>query len=256
MTFLIFKNKIKKENKILLKYFFLLASVFMVVFNWGHISWLFYPQVVRGVVADYVFKYSADSSALVATKISADILNDNNRQADECSLATSSYEGYCIADVKNNESALKKPLDAPALKESVFSISAIGIEAPIVFINSEQLYQYRAFMKKGVLHYPQSALPGEDGAIIILGHSAPPNWPKINYDWIFNDLNFLSAGDEIRIDFNGKTFIYQMREKYIINKGEELNPNLTNSKSVVVLISCWPAGKNQQRIIIEADLKN
>ena len=139
-------------------------------------------------------------------------------------------------------------------KENSIEIPKIGIKSPIIFPENDNEEDFEKALKKGVLHYPQSALPGEEGTTIILGHSAPPNWPKIDYDWIFNDLNELNTGDEIYIYFNQSQYIYKVTEQFFLNPGQDIPQSLTNSKYVLNLVSCWPPGKDYKRIFIRTEL--
>ncbi|XOB41704.1 MAG: sortase [Candidatus Nealsonbacteria bacterium] len=152
-------------------------------------------------------------------------------------------------------------------REDSIEIPKIGIEAPIIFAKNNSEKEFEKALKKGVLHYPQSGLPGEEGTTIILGHSAPPNWPKIDYDWIFNNLNELNTGDEIYIYFNQSRYIYRVTEEFFLNPGQDIpsvqgearldgQQGLTNSKYVLNLVSCWPPGKDQKRIAVRAELAN
>lgn len=136
-----------------------------------------------------------------------------------------------------------KPGPSAELRAGYISIAKIGVKAPI-----------SADLKTGVLHYPASSMPGDIGTAIILGHSSPTNWPKINYDSVFNNLNALKQGDEVLINFNGKDFYYLVKRTFWVQRGEDLTPHLTFNKSMLLLVSCWPPGKNLQRIVVEAEL--
>ena len=106
----------------------------------------------------------------------------------------------------------------------------------------------------GVVLFPDSVLPGESGQTIILGHSAPVGWPKIKYDWIFSRLNELTEGDEIIVYFNNRKYAYVVSRKVFLERGEEISEDgLTNDENMVVLISCWPPGKDLRRIAVEAN---
>jgi len=98
-------------------------------------------------------------------------------------------------------------------------------------------------------------LPGSVGQTIILGHSAPSGWPKIKYDWVFTHLVDLEKGDEIFVYFNNRKYVYEVKEKLFFEKGEEVQESsLTNSENMLVLISCWPPGKDIRRIGVSAEL--
>lgn len=136
-------------------------------------------------------------------------------------------------------------------QENNIEIPKISVSAPIVFTREQNQKAYQSALQKGVLHYPQSALPGL-GTSIILGHSAPPNWPKVNYDWVFNDLDKLEPGDKIFVNFDNKKYVYLVKDKIFLEKGEGLPESLTSSENMLVLISCWPPGKDIMRVVVAA----
>ena len=137
-------------------------------------------------------------------------------------------------------------------KENGLEIPKIGISAPLIFV--EPGGQVEKSLDSGTVHFPDSVLPGEAGQTVILGHSAPAGWPEIKYDWVFSRLTELEKGDEIIVYFNRKKFSYFVEQKIFLEKGEEIPENLTNSENSLVLISCWPPGKDIRRIAVIANL--
>jgi LPXTG-site transpeptidase (sortase) family protein len=138
-------------------------------------------------------------------------------------------------------------------KEDSIEIPKIKISAPLIVVGKEE--EVKKALDRGVVLWPGSALPGEKGQVIILGHSAPQNWPKIKYDWVFSNLNLLEKDDEILIYFRNKKYVYSVENKIFLNRGQQL-PKTDPEKSVLFLISCWPPGKDFRRIAIEAILKD
>jgi LPXTG-site transpeptidase (sortase) family protein len=138
-------------------------------------------------------------------------------------------------------------------KEDSIEIPKIEISAPLVLVENES--QISKALDRGVVLFPKSVFPGKIGQTIILGHSAPKNWPKIKYDWVFSNLNDLEIGDEIFVYFQNKVFKYSVIKKIFLEKGEEL-PKEENSKNILILISCWPPGKDLKRIAIMAEIKS
>jgi len=138
-------------------------------------------------------------------------------------------------------------------QENSLEIPKIEVSAPLIFV--EDIDKVYKTLDRGVVHYPGSVLPGENGQTIILGHSAPPNWPDINYDNVFSRLNELEKGDEIFVYFEHQRFNYSVTNKFFLERGEEVPEYLTNSDNMLILISCWPPGKDIRRIALEASLK-
>ncbi|MBI2049840.1 MAG: class E sortase [Candidatus Staskawiczbacteria bacterium] len=208
----------EKKVKILrtLVLFYLIS--FSVV-NWNDISWLFNYKAVSGVLYDFFNPYPSFNFSAA----------DSNKRP-----ANGSY-------YSNNGSV---------------EIPSIGVLAPIVFSKSENIKEIVKDLDRGVVYYPGSVLPGQKGQIVVLGHSSPPNWPKIKYDGVFSNLNNLKKGDKVSLWFGGKEYIYRVEKKAILDVGQEITPAvLTNSNNVVVLVSCWPPGKNIQRIAVFSELE-
>jgi LPXTG-site transpeptidase (sortase) family protein len=134
-------------------------------------------------------------------------------------------------------------------KEDSIEIPKIKISAPLIVVGKEE--EVKKALDRGVVLWPNSTLPGQKGKIIILGHSAPPNWPKIKYDWVFSNLNSLEKEDEIILYFQKKKYIFFVEGKIFLERGEEL-PRTDPEESTLFLISCWPPGKDLKRIAIFA----
>jgi len=137
-------------------------------------------------------------------------------------------------------------------KENSIEILKIETSAPLVFVEEEN--EVLEALDRGVVLFPNSAPPGQAGQTIILGHSAPPGWPKIKYDWVFSQLGELENGDEIFVYFENKKFRYSVVEKIFLEKGQEIPKDINGSKNTLILISCWPPGKDLKRIAIIANL--
>lgn len=132
-------------------------------------------------------------------------------------------------------------------------IPKIKVEAPIVFVESTNPQDFLEPLKHGVAHFP-SALPGEDGVSIILGHSSPFGWLGGEYDGVFSNLNALELNDHIVITMNGIPSSYRVSEKVFLNRGQDIPLEFQqNDGQGILLISCWPPGINNKRIMIQAE---
>jgi len=212
----------RKENKILFKYFLLVFVISALIVNWNHVSWFFNYKAVSGAV----------SSVLEETVAGANAIVEKNIGNKETKPALKSFE--------------------PSDKENSIEIPKLGISAPLVVQENATKADFLKLLNQGVVYFPSSVLPGEPGQTIILGHSAPTGWPKIRYDWVFSKISELTQGDEIFVYFNHKKYIYHVTGQVFLERGEELSHPLTNSENMLILISCWPPGKDLRRIAVEA----
>jgi len=193
-----------------------------VIINWNNISWVFNYKFIAGYFSGLFQKANT-------------VLSSNATSSPDKEIKNGSAVGEFI------------------YKEDTLEIPKIEISVPLILadVPEAQLVNY---LNKGVVLFPGSVLPGQAGQTIIEGHSAPTGWPKIKYDWVFSRLNDLTAGDQIFVYFKNREYIYSVTNKYFLDKGDKLPQALTNSNNVLVLISCWPPGKNIKRIAVVAEI--
>ena len=206
------------KSKTFLKYFLIFFILGFLIFNWQKISFLFNPKVIW------------------------DFLTLKLEQKKENENFSVEFPGKI--ETKDNFSQ-------EIFFENKIEIPKIEVVAPVVLAKNEK--EISSQLKKGVVLFPGSAFPGQKGATIILGHSSPPNWPKIMYDWVFTKLGYLQEGDEIFVYYNGKKYKYKVKEKVILKKGQEI-PWKDDFENFLILISCWPPGKDIKRMAVKATL--
>lgn len=84
-------------------------------------------------------------------------------------------------------------------------IPRINIKAPLIKGGSTNQSQILKDLLKGVLIYPGSALPGQSGGTIIIGHSSSAV-PGAKYGAIFSLLSRLENGDAIYLSYDNRNF--------------------------------------------------
>lgn len=203
-----------------LKYFVFIFLINFLIFNWNEVSWIFNYKVVSGIISNFFQK--------------------NN----PVSLFNSFKE----------ETKLKKFEYSD--KENSLEIPRIGIEVPLFLVESKDENKILEALDRGAVLFSDSALPGQPGQTIIVGHSARHDWPKTVPAWAFTYLRDVVEGDEVILHFNHQKLNYYVTEKTFLNRGEEIaQAGLTNSENMLVLISCWPPGKDLKRIALKAVLR-
>jgi len=210
------------EVKKLRKYFIFLLLLTLIIFNWNEVSWIFNYRAVSGFFSE-IFK-SDDKGIKIAHP------SNDTKEAEE------EHEYYD--------------------KEDSVEIPKIGIDVPLVFIDSLEIKEIEKGLDLGVVHFADSVLPGQDGQTIILGHSAPPTWPKMKYYWVFIRIDELIEGDEIYLFSNNRKYEYKVSGKFYLDSGEDIpHEHLTDSKNMLYLVSCWPPETGTRRIAVEAQLQ-
>lgn len=196
--------------------FFITILIFVVILlNWNSVSWMFNYRAVSSL-AYHFFNPYPDSNLFIGKY-----------------------------DSENIDYSSKYSLIAPS----------VGLFTPIVIAKSTDKKVIDNALGSGAVYYPGSTLPGKDGQIIILGHSAPPNWPYMGHDWIFSRINNLNIGDKVTLKYEDKEYVYKVVEKSIVQPGQSISrPALSENGNILTLVSCWPPGGNEQRIAVTAEL--
>lgn len=128
------------------------------------------------------------------------------------------------------------------------SIPRLGINEAWVIVGGEDL-------KKSLIQFPGTAVPGRFGNSVIFGHSVLPQFfnPK-NYMTIFSTLPTLKIKDEILVGYN------QVKYRYVVEQMIEVTPSDVSilaqryDDSYLTLITCVPPGTYLKRLIVRARL--
>jgi sortase A len=140
-----------------------------------------------------------------------------------------------------------------SLSDFYLKIPKINVTAPILQnVDPANKSDYDEKLADGVALMPKMALPGEKGNIFIYGHSSAVE--HSSYEEIFAHLNDLNTNDEIDIKYNNRDFSYKVVSKKIVDKNDlsVLDPTPDETLN---LMTCWPIGTNNQRLIISAKRK-
>ena len=130
----------------------------------------------------------------------------------------------------------------------LISIPKLKISNAVVTLGSMDL-------KKSLIQYPQTALPGQLGNTVIFGHSVLPQFfnPK-SYLTIFSTLYKLKQGDEILIDYDNVQYEYIVDEMFEVKPTDLSVLEQRFDQKNLTLITCSPPGTYLRRLIIKASL--
>lgn len=135
--------------------------------------------------------------------------------------------------------------------ESVIIIPKINVSAPIIYADSAADDEVMKDLQDGVVHYVNTAKPGEVGNAVIFGHSSNDWWEPGNFKFVFALLGKLEVGDQIQVNYSSRKYVYEVSEKKVVAPTEVsvLNPT---ADPTLTLITCTPPGTAWQRLIIVA----
>jgi len=245
------KNISPKNKKISIKLWSILAGIVLLILialNWNHISWLFNFQYtwryLTGVLSPTGGRTPPSSIVAPKTQNSNTAITPENSNSAPVSQTSSQPINGTAA------SGIVAPV--PNLPDTI-TIPKINISAPIITAQTADADAIHSLLDSGTVLYPGSVPFGQRGESVILGHSAPAGWPKIKYDWVFSELAELKEGDKIYITYANKKYSYTVAKIKILQAGQDL-PGAIATANTLVLVSCWPPGKDINRLAVLAVL--
>ena len=139
-------------------------------------------------------------------------------------------------------------------KPGRLSIPRLNMQVPLVW--SMSAVEFDKDLSRGVVHYPGTAMPGEQGTIYVSGHSSDYVWKRNQYAQIFAKLNVLQAGDDVFVDvydIEGQihTSRYQVTVKNVYAPTDQTQ-FIDNSTNKINLSTCWPIGTTKDRLVVSA----
>jgi LPXTG-site transpeptidase (sortase) family protein len=165
-------------------------------------------------------------------------------------VAAAGYAGYIIADGEVYQSVELYKFDhhAPLTEPHLLTIGevvgqieipSLALKAVIVHGDSPEL------LRRGVIHLPETPMPGEWGNVALAGHR----------DTLFRPLRHIRAGDVITLrTFGGEIFQYQVEWTSVVSPTdiEVLRPS---NRRELTLVTCFPfdyVGPAPNRFIVRA----
>ncbi len=141
-------------------------------------------------------------------------------------------------------------------KPGLLEIPANRISVPLIW--TKEVKDFDADLKKGIVHYPGTALPGEVGLAYLSGHSSGYVWDRSPYKQIFAGLGSVADGTSFSITAtqnNGQkvrfNYVVVGRSEYAANDQAQF---VSTADSLVALSTCWPVGTVDRRLVLYAKL--
>lgn len=136
--------------------------------------------------------------------------------------------------------------------EPVVIIPKINVNVPVVYdVNTYDESTIQQALERGVVHYYNTALPGQAGNNVIVGHSSNNWWSSGKYKFAFVLLNKLEVGDTFVLHYDSKKYIYEVSEKKIVEP-TDLSVVQPTPEPTVTLITCDPPGTALRRLAVSA----
>ncbi len=134
----------------------------------------------------------------------------------------------------------------------ILQFQKINVQAPIDFAlpnNDEATIQES--LKNGIIHYKDTAFPGQNGNSAFFGHSSGNVFAAGSYKFIFSNLNKVVEGDTFYITYNGKIYVYRVFAKEIVAPTQvSILDDTKGKQATAILVTCNPPGFNVNRLVV------
>jgi LPXTG-site transpeptidase (sortase) family protein len=154
-------------------------------------------------------------------------------------------------DVSSTPIILTSSTDSSDAPPNV-TIPKINVQIPVDFsVTSDNENIIENDLDSGVVHYPNTVLPGQNGNAAYFGHSSGNIFNNGKYKFAFTLLHDLTTGDLFYITYNGTTYAYSVFAREVVPPTDVSVINQTQGKQATAeLITCDPPGISTNRLVV------
>jgi len=139
-------------------------------------------------------------------------------------------------------------------------IPKINVDIPVNFdIATTQEVAIQTALQDAAVHYKLAGadvFPGQYGNSVILGHSSNDVFAKGQYKFAFVLTDQLVAGDIFYVHYKGTRYTYKVTDKKIIKPSDLAALQIGDTKPMLTLVTCTPAGTALNRLLVFAEQIN
>ncbi len=147
---------------------------------------------------------------------------------------------------QNTPAALGVDNSIPSSYE--LSIPRLNISAAKVLLSGEDL-------SKSLIHFLPVSMPGENGNVVIFGHSTLPQlYNTTDYKTIFTYLPSLDKGDRVITKVRNVPYEYEIYDMFVVKPDQVSVLDQQYDSSYLTLITCVPPGTYWNRLVVKAKL--
>jgi LPXTG-site transpeptidase (sortase) family protein len=161
--------------------------------------------------------------------------------------------------IQPSRSATNIPIinDAPVGADPEVVIPKINVEIPAIYdVNTINDDAIEAGLERGAVHYADTALPGQNGNVVIVGHSSGNVFNSGKYKFAFSLLRAMEKGDTFYLQKDGKRYTYQVYDKKVVKPTDVSVLGLSDKTATATLITCDPPGTSTNRLVIVGEQIN
>ena len=229
---------LKKEKKSKLVQQKKIARIFFLFIGLAFLGFALFP------VISFQFTYSTQLKQII-DPLSAKSPNQSSNILGDITTDYTQLSNWFVDDYDDSDQLINTSNNQSTY---YLTIPSLNIKDAVVTLGSMDL-------KKSLIQYPQTALPGQLGNTVVFGHSVLPQFfsPK-NYLTIFSTLYKLKQGDEIILEYDRSTYKYVVEEMFEVKPTNLSVLEQRFDEKLLTLITCSPPGTYLRRLIIKAKL--
>ncbi len=130
-------------------------------------------------------------------------------------------------------------------------IPKINVEIPVIyFVKTTDEQAVENGLDNGVVHYADTAQPGQDGNLVIVGHSSSNIFNTGRYKFAFSLLRRLGNGDIFYLQKDGVRYTYQVYKKEVVRPTDVNVLGPQEKTATATLITCDPPGTSSNRLVV------
>jgi LPXTG-site transpeptidase (sortase) family protein len=156
---------------------------------------------------------------------------------------------YRLETVLNNRSYEYVEKEKPTSDEYKITIPKLNIVN--VDVNFASVYDSTSalgILKYGLGNYLNP--PDSGRKMLLFGHSSGYSWDHSNYKTILREINRLSNGDRIYINYKEKGYVFEIYNSEIIPASKDHILVQDDSSNELALYTCWPPNSIAERYVV------
>ncbi len=146
--------------------------------------------------------------------------------------------------------------DVAVAPDPLLIIPKINVDVPVLYGVGNDYNSQMAAMAKGVAEFAipgADSLPGQQGNLVIAGHSSNDWLDTGDYKFIFAQLDKLGVGDSIYLNYHSIRYTYTVTKTAVVNPSDVSALVYTTTKPMLTLLTCTPVGTALNRLLVTAE---
>jgi len=134
-------------------------------------------------------------------------------------------------------------------------IPKINVNVPVLYGVGNDYNSQMAAMTKGVAQFAipgANSLPGQQGNLVLAGHSSNDLLDTGDYKFIFAQLDALQVGDSVYLNYNSIRYTYTVTKKQVVSPTDVSALVYPTTTPTLTLLTCTPVGTALNRLLVTA----